>query len=426
VNDLRAPFPYYGGKARVADVVWARFGDTPNFVEPFFGSGAVLLKRPHAPNTETVNDLDALLANFWRALQHDPEAVARYADWPVNEVDLHARHRFLVDRRAWVEELMSDPAAYDAQVAGWWVWGISQWIGSGWCPPTGTASAKMPSLSRPGRGLQHFHRAADAPALWQARPDLSSNGRGVAAPRLSRQMPMLHGDSGATGRGVHATRLHRKRPIIPGRAGGATAQGRRTDEGGLQAYFHALADRLRRVRVCCGDWTRVLGPSVTWRHGVTAVFLDPPYVQDGRADVYAYESSVFGQVRQWAIDNGANPLLRIALCGYDFAMPNEWTCHRWKAPGGYGSQGEGRGRENAEKEMIYFSPHCLQPDAETPLERLIRESYETPLSARLAAFGWTLEAEGAGWVLHGCGSDAVFGSLAGVEEWLTRQEGAKR
>ena len=38
--------PVVWGKSRVADLVWKRFGDTPNYVEPFFGSGAVLLKRP--------------------------------------------------------------------------------------------------------------------------------------------------------------------------------------------------------------------------------------------------------------------------------------------------------------------------------------------------------------------------------------------
>lgn len=30
---LRAPFPYFGGKSRIAGEVWARFGDPPNFVQ---------------------------------------------------------------------------------------------------------------------------------------------------------------------------------------------------------------------------------------------------------------------------------------------------------------------------------------------------------------------------------------------------------
>src|SRR5204862_469557 len=119
---------------------------------PFFGSGAVLLSCPHPGHTETVNDADGLLANFWRALQHAPDEVAHYADWPVNEADLHARHRWLVDRRSMVEELMADPDWYDAQTAGWWVWGISQWIGTGWCPPTGAASLQTPHLSDAGLG----------------------------------------------------------------------------------------------------------------------------------------------------------------------------------------------------------------------------------------------------------------------------------
>lgn len=73
---LKAPFPYFGGKSKVAPIVWERFGDVPNYVEPFFGSGAMLLARPHDPGTETVNDKDGFVANFWRAVQHDPEAVA--------------------------------------------------------------------------------------------------------------------------------------------------------------------------------------------------------------------------------------------------------------------------------------------------------------------------------------------------------------
>lgn len=89
---LKAPFPWFGGKSRVAPLVWDHFGDVANYVEPFFGSGAVLLGRPTEAGIETINDLDCMVANFWRALQHDPESVAFHADWPVNEADQHARH----------------------------------------------------------------------------------------------------------------------------------------------------------------------------------------------------------------------------------------------------------------------------------------------------------------------------------------------
>ena len=47
MEGLRAPFPFFGGKASIARDVWMRFGDVPNYVEPFCGSCAVLLGRPH-------------------------------------------------------------------------------------------------------------------------------------------------------------------------------------------------------------------------------------------------------------------------------------------------------------------------------------------------------------------------------------------
>lgn len=130
---LKAPFPWFGGKSRVSHLVWNAFGDVANYVEPFAGSLAVLLGRPHAPRIETVNDLDCYLANFWRAVQYAPEEVARWADWPVNEIDLHARHRWLVAQSEFRERMRADPEYFDARVAGWWVWGICQWIGGGWC-----------------------------------------------------------------------------------------------------------------------------------------------------------------------------------------------------------------------------------------------------------------------------------------------------
>ena len=52
---LKSPFPYAGGKSRVSGLVWPRFGDVPNYVEPFAGSIAMLLARPtdHKGTCET-------------------------------------------------------------------------------------------------------------------------------------------------------------------------------------------------------------------------------------------------------------------------------------------------------------------------------------------------------------------------------------
>ncbi|MES3022768.1 MAG: hypothetical protein V4857_14420, partial [Pseudomonadota bacterium] len=135
----------------------------------------------------------------------------------------------------------------------------------------------------------------------------------------------------------------------------------------LVDYFLQLSERLRGVRVACGDFERVLGPSVTTSIGLTAVFLDPPYDTDTADCLDAYSTGMTGtaeRARQWAVKHGADPLMRIALCGYmgehdDEMIAAGWAPFNWRARGGYGNQGDGRGRENAKREVIWFSPHCL-------------------------------------------------------------------
>jgi DNA adenine methylase len=304
----------FGGKSRVAHIVWSRFGDVKNYVEPFFGSGAVLLNRTTEPRIETVNDLDGFVANFWRAVKRSPDAVAAWADNPVNECDLHARHLWLLDHKEELpSRLMADPDYYDAKVAGWWVWGICCWIGSGWC------SGKGPWVARDGLLVKEGPKQGVNKQL----PHLGDAGRGV-----KKQLPLME-------------------------------------------WMQALAARLRNVRVCCGDWARVCGPSVTTscqnKDGMlTGIFLDPLYADTAkRADeIYMEDSaSVAHAVREYAIEKGKDPLARIALCGYEgeHSMPEDWECIAWKAAGGYGGQGDGS-NQNRHKERIWFSPACLKGD----------------------------------------------------------------
>ncbi len=157
---FRSPYPYFGGKARVAAQVWDRLGCPRNYVEPFFGSGAMLLARPDPDwrgAIETVNDANGYVANFWRALQADPDQVAHYADWPANENDLHARHWWLVNRNADMHaRLEGNPDWYDAKAAGWWVWGMALWIGSGFCAGAGpwvVEGGKLIHVGDAGRGI---------------------------------------------------------------------------------------------------------------------------------------------------------------------------------------------------------------------------------------------------------------------------------
>lgn len=147
---LTAPFPYFGGKSRVASLVWQALGDPSIYCEPFFGSGAVFLRRPpfSAPRLEIINDADGFVANFWRAIKLDPRGVSRWSQDPASELDLVARHRWLCTRReAFLAKMRADPDFIDRKTAGWWCWGASAWIGAGFCVGVGEIATKKPRLN---------------------------------------------------------------------------------------------------------------------------------------------------------------------------------------------------------------------------------------------------------------------------------------
>lgn len=337
VTPLQAPFPYFGGKSKVAHAVWDRFGNPDNYVEPFGGSLAVLLARPHSHEwwlkKETVGDYSGMVVNFYRALSMNPQAVTTHANWPVTEADLTSRHLYLVRyQNELAEKLAADPTFYDAQAAGWWVWGLSAWVGGDWM--TGKGPWKPGDPEGPG---------------------------------VYRKMPMIAGSHG--GKGIHKplsklSSQEEQHPDLHEAYGEA-----------LSERFHALADRLRRVRIACGDWSRLTGAAVDpGAKKITAVFLDPPYdLTLRRADLYgatdhtSAENQVHESARTWALTEGASPLRRIAYCSYSTDEEDAlfeaagWSAYRWSAQGGYGLQSDNAARANKDREVIWFSPHCLKP-----------------------------------------------------------------
>lgn len=309
LDPIDAPFPWFGGKSRAASEIWAALGEVKNYVEPFAGSIAALLSAPRVHAIETVNDVSGYIANFWRAVQAEPDAVARWCDWPVNEIDLEARHAWLVARRDRLRWCLEDPDFYDVKIAGWWVWGQSSWIGSGWCAGTGP----------------HHHNGVHF--------------LDTAGPGIGRQLPHLGGRQGVS-RGL---------PYTTGDDQHAPPT--------LQ-WMRKLANRLYRVRVACGDWSRVCTATPTFRRGLTGVFLDPPY---GEGDMEYSDAdaqpSVAEDVWQWAVANGGSSQMRIVVAAYDDGrpLPDGWSTRAWRAKSGYAVDKKKRLRE-----VLYCSPNCCK------------------------------------------------------------------
>jgi len=318
--NLKAPFPYFGGKKLIASRVWQLLGDPKRYIEPFFGSGAVLLSRPetkHDKIYEIVNDKDGFISNVWRSIQLSPDETARWCDWPVNHADLNARRRALIANEArLIENLCADPEWHDAKFAGYWIYCASCWIGAGLTSP-------------------------------DARPKLAQD-----------------------------TGIHSKRPHLACDTGIHS-------KSNAHAWIAALAARLKNAKVVCGDWTRVCRGNWQARCAeYCGWFFDPPYATSGRDEsLYHHDSMTVGKdVEAWCLPRGGDPKHRIVIAGYEdeYASLVEagWRVESWIARGCYSGK-DTQGAENRHRERLFISPHC----AETA-QKQISHSAQLPLMAR--------------------------------------------
>lgn len=391
INYRKTPFPWFGGKADAAEIAWAAMGDVPHYVEPFAGSLAVLLRRPHEPNrtyySETVGDTDSLLCNFWRAVQLRPQETAEAASYPVSELDKHARGCFLL---RWRESeacahLAGDPTFCDPLVAGWWAWcvccSIGAWgQGGPWWPDedgrlrkrprgkNGGVKGNLPHLTN-GRGVNHA--GLREPGVSADRPHLTCDGMGVHRPQARE--PGLTVEEYVRADYEQTEGYH---PITMPE---------------IRRWFAWLSASLRHVRIINADWTgavnggwqRLLtgGASLTLHvrqgKGPCGVFLDPPYGDVGRDTLYGEQESytVAGKVREWCLAHGADERYRIVYAGYD-QEGTELAAAGWREVewfrGGHLKGGMGNTTKRDEdddapahqqhRERLWLSPHCLSVD----------------------------------------------------------------
>lgn len=73
---MRQLIKYPGSKWSLSNWVTSFFPQHHSYVEPFFGSGAVLFNKKPS-NIETVNDIDGEVVNLFECIKQDPEKLAK-------------------------------------------------------------------------------------------------------------------------------------------------------------------------------------------------------------------------------------------------------------------------------------------------------------------------------------------------------------
>ena len=207
-----------------------------------------------------------------------------------------ARHKNLLK---WRQEnnarLCDDPNWYDVQYAGWWVWGISNYSGAGWC--TGRVQDQRPHIGS-GMGVSRQARSCRADA--------------VDGQRLVDWFQQL------------SQRL--ANVIVLNRSWEAAVT-----PASLMDY-----------------------PSR--RSALVGVYLDPPYMQKNRSgnlyvsDVNNNSSDIAQAAYEWAIQNGMKYRIAYSCMFDDFPTPDGWTHQEIQTLNMV---------KKHRTEKVMFSPSCL-------------------------------------------------------------------
>lgn len=302
-SDLKAPFPYPGGKSQIAAKVWELLGNPDHYLEPFAGSLAVLLARPHyRPGVrlhETVNDYSARIAHLWRAIKLRPAEVAEACVWPAHEIDYHARHAAILrDLPALKTRLLEDPDWCDPRIAGWEVWGLSLQIGQDW----------MKGTKLGGR--------------WNAQGGLALGDAALCVAQVSSRLANT-----------------------------------RTLYGDWRRCVASESSLMGLAKIVNPPTVGVfLDPPYT-----------PAQNRGGATIYHDNEAHIASDVRAWCAEWGTRGWLRIVLAGHahehDDLLSLDWRRVDWTAGGANGGGWARTGSGIDRQEALWASPACLRDDA---------------------------------------------------------------
>lgn len=318
---LKAPFSYFGGKGKVADLVWSLLGnDISRYFEPFAGSLAVLLARKREANVlynEIVNDLDCLLINVWRALKNASHEVALLCCDPSSQVLLWQRICYIVKNKdSLLEKMIKDDEYYDIKLAAYWIY----------CKCSEIAGIEIDKI--------------DVEEVY------NSLNNGITKGRIQ----LLRGG------GIHSKCRSIYNPYSITRC--------KLER--ISLWFSQIENVLENVKITCLDWKRLFNDGTHWQddcgNSNIGIFFDPPYSDTSRRkSLYRIDSyDIAKEVNDFCIKHANRKTYRIVLAGYEGEHNNledyGYVKYSWKAQGGYGNMN--KDYENKHKERLWASASC--------------------------------------------------------------------
>ena len=164
---MNAIFKYPGSKWSIAQWIINFFPPHHSYLEPFFGSGAVLFTKSRSA-IETVNDMDGDVVNLFEWIRRDPERLAKEVYWIPYSREVYDRatdaYRFETDslRRAvfFLTKMMMGHGFRTNEIKVGWKNDVqgreAAYAAKGWCDTPGRIMEAAERL----RGVQIENRPA--------------------------------------------------------------------------------------------------------------------------------------------------------------------------------------------------------------------------------------------------------------------------
>jgi len=375
-------YTYFGCKRKVIDLVWQAWGPETTLVsEAFAGTAVVSLNRPDWHNVKNwyLNDYDCHIANVLRSVRYHPEEVVQYAAHPRLEIDLHMIHDYLYHAMPSLREtLRTGIEVCDPQLAGWWVWGMNNWLGGSWC----ACPIKADALAESNGDLDVFRGdAEDLDGTWRQKLNNSNpcteSLRGTRRNKLSNGNRLTESLEGTARKKLNARNRvtesleGTKRQKLNARncATESLAENGRTEH--IRGLVSLAYERLRDTTVLCGDFERVLTHSYLSDGRPSGVLLDPPYpgtnLTNGATCYTATESAeadAYQRALNWFLEHYYDKDVRTVLCSQEsnlvgVELPEGIRKVNWSRGSGYASGGKKTGViKDRHTEVLLLSEAC--------------------------------------------------------------------